>query len=155
MEITIPKVGYQRPKVKILENFTESEQKWGLRLILEFHSKSDMDLPINLYQIHRRNTWKGWPRQDHPQEVTGLESTHPSAASSASGSVSRPVTNASSGASGLACRPGVRSASKTINPSVLKFHNLNFLETDQKVGKKVGIHFFESIHFEKNLPVTL
>ena len=30
-----------------------------------------------------------------------------------------------------------------------------FLETVQKVGKKVGIHFFENIHFEKNLPVTL
>ena len=28
------------------------------------------------------------------------------------------------------------------------------LETVQKVGKKVGIHFFENIHFEKKLPVT-
>ena len=25
----------------------------------------------------------------------------------------------------------------------------NFLETVQKVGKKVGIHFFENIHIEK------
>ena len=34
------------------------------------------------------------------------------------------------------------------------FISFHFLETVQKVGKKVDIHIFESINFEKNLPVT-
>jgi len=30
-----------------------------------------------------------------------------------------------------------------------------FLETDQKVGKRVDIHFFENVVFKKDLPVFI